>query len=124
MAQAAESSSWRRVGNRRDLFEVQLDKNGRRAGFVNLASIKADRIETMFEGLIAADEVTTADLSESCRFRGNSWFGAFKPSFLDRIVSRTEFGRVIGERIVSRFHIADAWFRQRKSSSRLQQYRL
>jgi hypothetical protein len=114
----------RRVGPRRDLFEVQLDKYGRRACFVNLASLESEQVETMFEGLVSADAVTTAHLSHRCRLRGNSMFGAFKPSLWERFFSSSDFGRKIAGRIVSCFDVADAWFTQRRSSPRLRQYRL
>lgn len=70
---------------KRDLVDIQFDKYGRLAFFVNLASISGETVETMFEGVMPGSQITTAHLHEGCRLQGGRMSSAFKASWLDRL---------------------------------------
>jgi hypothetical protein len=114
----------RHVGRERQLFELQLDKHGRRACFVNLARLDSEIVTSMFEGDLPADQVTTAHIIQRCRLKGNSLFGSFKPSIIDRLFDSENLGRHIGRRIIGHFDEVNAWFSSGAVSPRLHVYTL
>lgn len=74
----------------RDLLDLAFDKYGRLAFFVNLASVKGEWAETMFEGVLPAHQVTTSHLRQGCRLVGGKFSQPLKPTLLSRMRGATQ----------------------------------
>lgn len=115
----------RRVaGKRRDLFDIQFDKYERRRVFINLASVEGPTVQTMYEGILSAEEITTGHLGNGCRIRGSGLSDAFSPSLLSRLLNRPDAGAKTAQRIIARLDEAEAWFRSKQVGPHLHVYRL
>ena len=115
----------RRADSGRDLVDLQFDKHGAWQCFVNLARVRGEKVETMFEGEVATDIVTIAQLSERTRLKGNAFSGAFKSPLLLRIAGKAEqAGEVVGRQIANRMNLTEQWFKTQEPSERLQRYKL
>ena len=109
---------------KRELFEIQFDKYGRRRVFINLASVEGTTVQTMYEGILNADEITTGHLSDGCRIRGSWSSDAFSPSFLIRLLNGRSAGAKTAQRIISRLDEAAEWFRSKQVGPHLRVYKL
>jgi hypothetical protein len=95
---------------RRDLLEIQFDKYGRLAFFVNLATVTGDSVETMFEGVLPASQVTTSHLREQCRLTGRGFSQAFKPTLFSRLSGVAKAAETVAAMFMSLFAEAHEWF--------------
>lgn len=95
---------------KRDLLDIQFDKYGRLAFFVNLASVKGDQIETMFEGLFPVTQVSTDHLHQGCRLRGGMMSQSIKPPFLSRFGAVGRAAKGAAMVVIRHFKEVEAWF--------------
>jgi hypothetical protein len=113
------------VADSRDLIDIQFDKHGRSKCFVNLARIRGETVETMFEGFLPVESVTIAHLRERTRLKGNSMCGAFTPPLLMRWTGKVEqAGRAVGEQIAKHMDDAEQWFETQQPNEHVQNYKL
>lgn len=109
---------------RRDLIDIQFDKYGRMAFFVNLASITGEAVETMFEGKMPSNEVTTAHLHEQCRLTRANGSHSFKPSFLSRLGGVAKAANQVASSFTRSFVDAQGWFEKGSVGRHVMTYRL
>lgn len=109
---------------KRDLVDIQFDKCGRLAFFVNLASISGETVETMFEGVMPGSQVTTAHLHEGCRLQGGRMSSAFKASWLARLRGPEHSSEQVSKLFKSRFTEALDWFESGTAGTHIRMYRL
>jgi hypothetical protein len=114
----------RRVAGRTDLIEIQFDKYGRLACFVNIGQVRGREVETRYEGVMDTDQVTAAHLRESCRLRGNSFFGMFKPPLYVRILGPERSGMAVADQIAARLPEAEQWFQTKHVGKHIKCYKL
>jgi hypothetical protein len=114
----------RQIAKRTDLLDIQFDKHGRLGCFLNLAQIQRDEVATLYEGMLPADQITTAHLNERCRLRGNSFFGMFKPPLFLRVFGPERLGRAVAEQILSKFPGAEDWFTTKRPGKHIECNRL
>ena len=107
---------------KRELLDIQFDKYGRFAFYVNLASVNGDSVETMFEGVMPASRVTSAHLREGCRLSPGSQ--AFKPSLMNRLRGPIKAAEQVVASFTRLFAEADEWLERGKISPHIQTYRL
>lgn len=109
---------------KRDLIDIQFDKHGRLAFFVNLASVAGESVETMFEGILPAKEVTTAHLQEHCRLVSGAMSQAFKPGLLSRLGGASRAAKQTATLFIKSFAEAQEWFERGTTGPHIQTYRL
>lgn len=109
---------------KRDLIDIQFDKHGRLAFFVNLASLDGESVETMFEGIMPVKEVTTAHLYEQCRLVGGRMSQAFKPGLLSRLGSVSRAAEQTATFFIRSFDEAQEWFEDGTVGLHILTYRL
>jgi hypothetical protein len=110
----------RSVGSRRDLIDVQFDKRGRRTCFFNLAIVKGEQTETMFDGTVASDSVEIVQLRWRCRLWGRRLVGAFGPPLLlAPFISDLGSARSVVDQITRRLQAIGEFFSSGKIDPRI-----
>lgn len=107
----------RRRGENYDFVEISFEKYGSDSVYVDLGSFWGDSVETPYDGPVAAEQATAADLprSDRARLKGSTWFGAFRAPLWKSFRSGAARGKLTAERIIARIDAAEAWFREKKS---------
>lgn len=109
---------------KRELLEVQFDKYGRLAFYVNLASVTGETVETMFEGILPTERVTCGHLCEQCRLVPGKMSQAFKPIFLSRSFSPNKAAEQVANLFIRLFAEANEWFEKGVIGPHIRKYRL
>lgn len=109
---------------KRDLLDIQFDKHGRLAFFVNLASVTDESVETMFEGVLPTNQITTAHLREHCRLTGKGMSQSFRPTLFSRFGGIAKAAETAAALFTSFYAEAHDWFESGTVGPHIKMYRL